>query len=87
MKKNIDPGIFGLSNKVKLTEIDKNNIAIIKKRKSRIIMTDGNNILKQANKIKEKQPGLKISLIISGPICSKTVNFLKTNDINIINQL
>ena len=86
MEKYIGPNIYGLSNKVILTEIDKNHIAIVKKRKSRIIMNDGKIILNQINKIRKKRPDLNISLIISGLICSKTANFLKENNINIIKQ-
>ena len=86
MEKYIDPSIYGLPNKVVLTKINKNHIAIVKKRKSRIIMNDGKIILIQVNKIKKKEPDLNISLIISGPICSKTVNFLNSQNINIIKQ-
>ena len=86
MTHNTDPKIYGLSNKVILVEIKKNHIAIVKKRKSRIIMSDGKKIFNIVNKIKQVSPNLNISLIISGPICSKTVNFLKNNNINIINQ-
>ncbi len=84
MENYIDPGIYGLHKNIILIEVNKNHIALIKKRKSRIIMSDGKIILNQINRIKEKQPDVKISLIISGPICSKTKLFLKDNNINII---
>ena len=58
MEKYIGPNIYGLSNKVILTEINKNHIAIVKKRKSRIIMNDGQIILNQINKIRKKRPDL-----------------------------
>ena len=84
--KEIDPALFGLSSRQKLLEIDNNSIAISKLRKSRIIMKDAKQILEIADKIKEKEPNLKISLLISGPICSKSVKFINDNNIHIINN-
>ena len=86
MNKYIDPIIYGLPAKIQLNKINKDHIAIIKKRKSRIIMSDGKIILDQVNKIRKKHPELNISLTISGPICSKTVSLLKNNNISIIKQ-
>jgi hypothetical protein len=74
---------FGLSNRVKLKFKD-NNIIIVKQRKSRIIMKDSKQILDIANKIRAKEHGKEIKLLISGPICSKSIKNLNENNIEII---
>ena len=74
---------FNLSKRIQLVELENNTIGIIKKRKSRIIMKDGAKILEIARKIWTIDPSLKIALIISGPICSKTRKFLGENNITI----
>ncbi len=79
----INPKIFGLNSKIKLYR-NSDLIQIDKKRKSRIIMKDGENILKISQAIKEIYPNIKIEVLISGPICSKTLNFLKSNDLEVI---
>ncbi len=83
MLNRIDPGLFGFSNRVVIYAY-KNTYQIFKKRKSRIIMKDGLQILSMANKIKEDIPTAKIELHISGPICSKTLKFLNENSIAIV---
>ncbi len=80
----INPSEYGLSSRVKLIQISKDNIAIVKKRKSRIIMKDGIIISKIASQILDKFPKLKISLVISGPICSKTVRYLEGYEIKVV---
>ncbi len=85
MLNRIDSGIFGFSNRV-VINADKDTYKIIKKRKSRIIMKDGLQILSMAKKIKEDIPTAKIQLHISGPICSKTLKFLNENSIAIVHE-
>jgi hypothetical protein len=80
----IDSEEFGLSKRLKLVKLSTDNIGIVRMRKSRLIMKDGKQILDTANTIKSKDDKLKVSLMISGPICSKTVNYLRENDITII---
>ena len=79
----VDPKKYGLHSRTILQEITHEHIAIVKKIKSRIIMKDGRKILEQAQKIKLLQPNTKVSLIISGPICSKTKAFLNEQKIDI----
>ena len=74
---------FGLSSRTILKE-DGDSIIIIKQRKSRIIMKDSKYILEIANKILSYKPNYKIKLLISGPICSKSIKFLGENGIEII---
>ena len=68
-------------------QLSENEIAIVKKRKSRIIVKDGMQIIEQTNAIKKIKPEVKISIIISGNnICSKTVKLLSQNNIIIISE-
>jgi hypothetical protein len=85
--KEINPKEFGLSNRVKLIEIEPDKLGIVKKRKSRIIMKDGQQILEIAEKIGIVKPESEIVLIVSGPVCSKTKSLLKENNISIISEI
>ncbi len=80
--KNLNPADFGLNSRVKLVLLTDKNIGIVKTRKSRIVMKDGGKIVSIASKIREKNPETAITLVISGPICSKTIKYLKESDIN-----
>jgi len=80
----IDPKKFDLSPRTVLGQLSQNHFAIIKDRKSRIIMKDGNQILEQFNLIKYEEPNGKISLATNAPVCSKTTTFLLENGIDIL---
>ena len=51
MGKPMDPKTFGLPPRTVLERVGDNKIAIVIRRKSRIIMKDGRNILEKASKI------------------------------------
>ena len=72
---------FGLHSRVNLVRHD-DHIGIIIDRKSRIIMKDGHRIVNQAKKINTIQAS-NICLYTSAPVCGKTKEFLKKNDIAI----
>ena len=72
---------FGLNSRVNLIRVD-DHIGIVIDRKSRIIMNDGRKILEQAKNI-NKILTTKIRLYTSAPVCGKTIEFLKKNDITI----
>jgi len=84
MMNTIDPEQFDLPPRTVLRGIGKSKIAIVINRKSRIIMSDGKKILEKAMKIKNHQPGIKVTLETSAPVCSKTSAFLSKNDIEVI---
>ncbi len=72
---------------IKLLQLSKNEIAIVKKRKSRIIVKDGLKIIEQSKAIKTVKPDVQISLIIKdNNICSKTIKLLNENNISIISE-
>ena len=77
---------FDLPKRTQLIQINANTIGIIKKRKSRIIMKDGKQILDIAKMIRKVDSGISIVLIIQGPICSKTMKFLSENKIGILEE-
>ncbi len=83
----VDSKKYGLSSRVILKEIDAGHIVIVKQIKSRIVMKTAYTILEQVNKIKSVDAQIKVSLLISGSICSKTVNFLQKNQVEIISDV
>jgi len=80
----LNPEEFGLNKRQELIKISETEVGLVKMRKSRIIMKDGEQIYKLVNTIKSKDDKLKVKLVISGPICSKTVKYLIGNNIDII---
>jgi hypothetical protein len=80
----VSPKEFGLPTRTVLEQIDDNLIAIVMNRKSRIIMADGRKILEKARKIQEVQPALSVALKTTAPLCSKTIQFLKSEGIQLI---
>ena len=81
--KNIDPKRYSLSSRTILRQIGKNNIFIIIDRKSRIIMKDGQRIMKQARTIHQINSNMIITVLTSAPVCSKTRSFLLEKNIYI----
>lgn len=65
---------------------NKNYFVINKKRKSRIIMKDGEKILEQAKAIWQEHPLAKVDVLVEGPVCSKTKEFLHSHKIEIIQE-
>ena len=84
MKNLIDPKIYGLPGRTVIQKIKKNHLALVKDRKSRIIMKDGVKILEQAEKIWESGSEIKVSVLTSAPLCGRTVDFLNDNKISIL---
>jgi len=81
--KNIDPKRYNLSSRTILRQIGKDNISIVIDRKSRIIMKDGQRIMKQAQAIHQINSKMIITILKSAPVCSKTQTFLLENNIYI----
>ena len=83
MLKQIDPVIYGLPKRTVL-QSDGQDIIIVKQRKSRIIMKDSRQIMEIADKIKKHDNKVHIKLLISGPICSKSIKYLSEKDVEIL---
>jgi len=80
----IDPKQFGLSSRSVIEKVDENNYNLVINRKSRIIMKDGTAIVEKIQKVKGVLPDAVVSLKIAGPICSKTLAFLKDHGIEVL---
>ena len=84
MNKNIDPESLGLSSRTTVEVMDPDTWAIVINRKSRIIMADGRKIIDSATKIKKTKPDKKVILKTTAPVCSKTLQFLADQGIEVI---
>ncbi len=80
----IDPKKFGLSSCTVLGQYSNNHWVLIKDRKSRVIMKDGRQIVKQIKLIQNCKQNLKISLVTNAIVCGKTTTFLKEKGIEIL---
>lgn len=72
-----------MKSRTPIEKISANHYRIVKKRKSRIIMKDGEKILALAQEIRKQHPSSKVDVWIEGQLCSKTEKFLQENDITI----
>ena len=77
---------FGLPVRTVLEQIDSKTIAIVIKRKSRIIMADGRKIVEKSQKIREMLPSAAVVLKTTAPVCSKTVRFLESFGVLLIQE-
>jgi len=83
MRKPVDPKNFGLHFATKIEQTGRSEFALVIRRKSRIIMKDGENILKKAERIKSHVPQARVLVKTTAPVCSKTRAFLKEHHIEI----
>jgi hypothetical protein len=74
--KRIDPKKYNLTSRTTLYK-KMNDIFIIIDRKSRIIMKDGYRISEQAKSIWSVEPGIRIRVATSAPMCTKTKEYLR----------
>lgn len=86
MDHSINAEDYNLSKRTQLVSLAEGSIGIVKKRKSRIIMKDGEQIVDMAKSIRSFNPAMSIGLIISGPICSKTRKLLQDHEIEVIEE-
>jgi len=75
---------YNLPSRVILRAIGENHIAIVKLIKSRIIQKDAAKIIEIARQLKSVDVGLKVSLVCSSAICSKSLALLKNEGIGVI---
>ncbi len=81
---NINPSPFGLPPRTRLEDDGKGNVTLVKIRKSRIVMKDGEKILEAKRKILKKGKYSSLTLKTNAPVCSKTRAFLEEHGIRII---
>ena len=75
---------YNLPSRVVLRAVGENHIAIVKLIKSRIIQKDATKIAEIARQIQRVDAELKVSLVCSPAICSKSVALLKNEGIGVI---
>jgi len=76
--------IYGLPKRIKLEEINKSTIAIIKLIKSRLIQKDAKKIIEIVEQIKSVDSSKNVVLICTENICSKSKALLSKNEVDII---
>ena len=81
----LDSRRFGLTARDRIERIDAGHIAFVLDRKSRILMADGHRILIKAEAIRERAPGVRISVKTNAPVCGKTRIYLLEREIAIRN--
>tara|TARA_Y100001001_G_scaffold155458_1_gene171269 strand:- start:115 stop:390 length:276 start_codon:yes stop_codon:yes gene_type:complete len=81
--KRIDPKKYNLPPRTTLYK-KTDHIFIIIDRKSRIIMKDGHRISEIAKSILSMDPGVHIRVATSAPTCSKTKEYLRQVDIEVL---
>lgn len=75
---------YNLNSRVKLEKTDSKHISIVKLIKSRIIKKDAEKILAQIEQIKKVDKDMKVSLVSTKNICSKSTKLLNESGVEII---
>lgn len=75
---------LGLSPRTVIEQLEEDRIALVMKRKSRIIMADGRNIVTKGARIRAVYPKVRVVLETNAPVCSKTIIYLKENNIELL---
>ncbi len=83
---NTDPKAYNLNNRVLLKRSGDKHLTIIINRKSRIIMKDGERIVKQKDMINKIKPNTTVSVETTAPVCSKTKRYLFSRNIDIVSK-
>ncbi|MFT3752147.1 MAG: hypothetical protein QM800_04475 [Paludibacter sp.] len=78
-----NPLHYGLPARVQLEELGKNRLGIRKVLKSRIIQKDTAKIIAIAQQIKSVNPKLGLTLICTPNICSKSLDLLSKEGIEV----
>ena len=81
--KRIDPKKYNLTSRTTLYK-KMDDIFIIIDRKSRIIMKDGYRISEQAKTIWSVDPGIRVRVAASAPMCTKTKESLRQVNIEVL---
>ena len=81
--KRIDPKKYNLTSRPTLYK-KMDDIFIIIDRKSRIIMKDVYRISEQAKSIWSVDPGIRVRVATSAPICTKTKEYLRQVNIEVL---
>ena len=83
MSEIIDPKKYEIMGKNLLKKEAGSSFLLVINRKSRIVMSDGKKIVEKVNKIRKQEGAVRVTLKTNAPVCSKTITFLKENNIEI----
>ena len=86
MNDTLDPKSLGLPPRTIVEKINEDTLAIVIRRKSRIIMTDGKKILDKISQITLARPTMHVVLKTTAPICSKTMEYFKNKGLKVIKE-
>jgi hypothetical protein len=75
---------YNLPSRVTLRAVGENHIAIVKLIKSRIIQKDAAKIVEIVRQIQRVDADMKVSLLCSPAICSKSLTLLENEGIGVI---
>lgn len=78
-----NPHYYGLPSRIQLEELGENKLGIRKVVKSRIIQKDATKIVEIARKIKSVNPDLELTLLCTTNICSKSLDLLGKEGIEV----
>lgn len=79
----LTPQYYKLNSRTQLEELAPQQIAIVKRIKSRIIRKDAEKIVAMAKQIQEVEPTYQVSLVCNDNICSKSLKLLGENGIEV----
>jgi len=74
--KLIDPAQFGLSPRTVLGKFGKKHFVIIKDRRSRVVMKDGQQIFEMLKAIQKVVGNAEVGLATNAPVCGRTIKYL-----------
>ena len=80
----LNPSVYNLSARTNLRALGDNHIAIVKLIKSRIIQKDTFKIVEMVRQIQAVKPEMKVSLVCTSAICSKSLALLKREGIPVL---
>lgn len=80
----LNPSTYNLPVRSNLRAVGDNHIAIVKLIKSRIIQKDALKIVEMVRQIQAVQPDMKVSLICTSAICSKSLALLQREGIPVL---
>jgi len=83
MPMELNPSAYNLPARVKLRVVGDNHIAIVKLIKSRIIQKDATKIVEISRQIQAVEPAMRVSLVCSSAICSKSLALLQREGISV----
>ncbi len=75
---------YGLDRHTELEFIGEKHLAIVKFVRRRLLVADGERFVEVVKKIHAVDPDMKVSLLCTGNICSKTVQLLEKNGVDVL---